>query len=151
LTPPPIDIHPPQFNPLPSNQLQPLVAGQPLTTCNQYITPACIFALYSIDLNVKPYIPGNGMAIFEYGNAYSQTDLNKYFKEYAPRVPQGSHPIIELIDGGTAPAIVSEAGLESNLDFQLAYPIVHPQKLVLYQVGTSGGFNTFLDAIDGVC
>lgn len=42
----------------------------------------------------------------------------------------------------------------------LAYPLLYPQKLTLYQTddyyyttyqysGASGGFNTFLDAIDG--
>ena len=56
---------------------------------------------------------------------------------------------------------MKDAGGESDLDFQLAYPLIYPQTITLYQTddlnyatnpnSTSlGGFNTFLDALDGV-
>ena len=54
---------------------------------------------------------------------------------------------------------VTDAGGESDLDFELAYPIVYPTEIILYQVDDinyssgeipSQGFgNTFLDALDG--
>jgi tripeptidyl-peptidase-1 len=50
------------------------------------------------------------------------------------------------------------AGGESNLDFQLAYPLIFPQNITLFQTDDryyaattgpeSGFFNTFLDGID---
>jgi hypothetical protein len=53
------------------------------------------------------------------------------------------------------------AGGEVSLDLQLAYPIIYPQTITLYQVDDfivqanqndtyTFGFNTFLDALDGV-
>lgn len=68
---------------------------------------------------------------------------------------------MDSVDGGFAPiANVSEAGGESDLDFELSFPIIYPQGITLYQAddayyansSSSGGygiFNTFLDAIDG--
>ncbi|KAL9108243.1 MAG: hypothetical protein Q9227_006981 [Pyrenula ochraceoflavens] len=63
-------------------------------------------------------------------------------------------------DGANAPVAVSNAGGESDLDLQLAYPIIYPQTITLYQTDdlfysnspnstATGIFNTFLDAIDG--
>jgi len=62
-------------------------------------------------------------------------------------------------DGGEAPVVVGFAGGESDLDFELAFPIVYPQNITLYQVddtyysegysNATGNFNTFFDAIDG--
>lgn len=66
-------------------------------------------------------------------------------------------PKLEGIDGGFAPS--AYAGGESDLDFQISYPIIYPQNSILFQtddlnyatgVEGGGGFlNTFLDALDG--
>jgi tripeptidyl-peptidase I len=73
-------------------------------------------------------------------------------------IPQGTKPIVNLIDGATAPATLANAGPESLLDFSLAIPLVYPQQVQLFQTDddptessyTYGGFfNNFLDAIDG--
>lgn len=100
------------------------------------------------------------MGIWEEGDFYDQEDLDLFFANYTPYIPKGTHPIPNFVDGAMAPVSVEEAGGESLLDFELAYPLVYPQKLVLYQTDdinyaaenpTVGAFNTFLDAIDGVC
>lgn len=74
-------------------------------------------------------------------------------------IPTGTHPIHRLIDGAQAPAKSQlKAGPESNLDFQISYPLIWPQNSVLFQTDdpvyqqnyTYKGFlNNFLDAIDG--
>lgn len=65
---------------------------------------------------------------------------------------------MKAIDGAKAPNSVLEAGSESDLDFQISYPIIWPQNSILFQTDdmvyennyTSQGFlNNFLDAIDG--
>ena len=71
----------------------------------------------------------------------------------------GTHPTLNGIDGGSAPVAVKLAGGESDLDFELAIPIIYPQTTTLYQtddalyssgnISTGGIFNTFLDALDG--
>ena len=129
-----------------------------LSTCDQAITPACVAALYNITPAVSAN-PGNSIGIFEEGDFYAQEDLDLFFANFTPQIPQGTSPIPAFIDGAEAPVDVADAGGESDLDFELAYPIVYPQAITLYQTDdinvatgnatTDGGFNTFLDALDG--
>ncbi|GAB7355963.1 hypothetical protein MBLNU459_g6595t1 [Dothideomycetes sp. NU459] len=133
-----------------------------LATCDVAITPACIRALYHIDAQ-SPHAkvnPNNSLGIFEEGDFYSQEDLNLFFANFTPYIPAGTHPIPNFVDGAQAPVPVADAGGESDLDFQLAYPIIYPQTTTLYQVDdifysnspnntATGIFNTFFDALDG--
>lgn len=64
---------------------------------------------------------------------YSQTDLNEFFLTLQPRIPQGTHPKLEGIDGATGPTTVTNAGPESDLDFQISYPLIWPQNSILFQ------------------
>jgi tripeptidyl-peptidase-1 len=102
----------------------------------------------------------NSLGIFEYGDYYAQEDLDFFFVNYSKNIPPGTHPIPTLIDGAEVPLNISEASGESALDFKIAYLLLYPQAITLYQSddlyyatnpnsGASGGFNTFLDAIDG--
>jgi tripeptidyl-peptidase-1 len=135
-----------------------------LAHCDTAITPACIRALYGIPK--RPEYPhgkaraDNSLGIFEEGDYYAQEDLDIFFANYSSNIPQGTHPVPAFIDGAEAPVDVAVAGGESDLDFELAYPIVYPQTITLYQTDdlfyatnssstANGGFNTFLDAIDG--
>jgi len=135
-----------------------------LSTCDETITPACLRALYRFSAP-SPHAhvsPANSLGIFEEGDFYAQEDFDLFFAKYTPYIPNGTHPIPNLVDGGEAPVAVGEAAGESDLDFELAYPIIYPQTTTLYQVddlyyaeggdgtGTTRGiFNTFFDAIDG--
>ncbi len=99
------------------------------------------------------------MGIFEdLGDHYSQDDLNLFFEDVATRIPQGTHPTLDGIDGATGPIAVADAGPESDLDFQISYPIIYPQESILFQTDDNptennytyqGFLNNFLDAIDG--
>ncbi|KAK8022785.1 Tripeptidyl-peptidase sed1 [Apiospora rasikravindrae] len=81
-------------------------------------------------------------------------------------IPNGTYPEERLVDGAVgafeeqSPELpISEPGSESALDFDSAWPLIWPQRTVLYQVDDeyyeqhpiefSGFWNTFLDAIDG--
>ncbi|EFW99720.1 protease s8 tripeptidyl peptidase [Grosmannia clavigera kw1407] len=137
------------------------VTAANLTACDTVLTPACIQALYNftapeVDATVST---DNALGIFEEGDHYDQADLNSFYAMYALQVPNGTHPDLDSIDGGVSP-IDGDAGGESLLDFTIAYPIIYPQNITLYQTdddyyanngnGSSTGlFNTFLDAIDG--
>lgn len=77
---------------------------------------------------------------------------------YTRNIPTGTHPIHKLIDGAVAPYPVQKAGPESDLDFEISYPIIWPQNSVLFQTDSvhyqnnytfRGFLNNFLDAIDG--
>ncbi|OJJ43932.1 hypothetical protein ASPZODRAFT_101669 [Penicilliopsis zonata CBS 506.65] len=129
-----------------------------LASCDTSVTPACIRAMYNISEGTKA-TPNNELGIFEcLGDIYSQEDLDLFFSTLAPNIPNGTHPIPNLIDGAVDTVPVSEAGGESSIDFQVSYPIIWPQNSVLYQTDdpvyeanyTFRGFlNNFLDAIDG--
>ena len=127
--------------------------------CDVAAIPLCIKTLYNITTPTKS-AAGNQLGIFEdLDDMYSQTDLNLFFGTLAPQIPQGTHPTLDGIDGATAPvANVANAGAESDLDFQISYPIIYPQNSILFQTDddvyeanyTFDGFlNNFLDAIDG--
>ncbi|PWY96667.1 aorsin [Aspergillus sclerotioniger CBS 115572] len=135
------------------------VNASSLATCDEVITPACVAALYKIPHASANVSANNSLGIFEEGDYYAQEDLNLFFRNFTPYIPQGTHPKPAFIDGADAPVNTSDAGAESDLDFQLAYPIVYPQTITLYQtddinyasgeIETDGFFNTFLDAVDG--
>ncbi|KAK5994176.1 Aorsin [Cladobotryum mycophilum] len=138
-------------------------ATSDVSTCDKVITPACLQALYNFkapDPNAQ-VSANNSLGIFEWGDFYGQGDFDSFFAQYAQQVPKGTGPTLNLIDGAKAPVPVDEDGGESNLDFELAYPIIYPQKTTLYQVDDAyytgeqgeeayaGFLNTFFDAIDG--
>ncbi|KAK5108167.1 hypothetical protein LTR62_008698 [Meristemomyces frigidus] len=130
-----------------------------LSRCDELITPACIKALYHVPLGNKAH-PGNTLGIFEDGDFYAQEDLNLFFSNFTPYIPNGTHPTLDSIDGGYAPVNLSEAGGESSLDLQLTYPLIWPQGVTLFQTddinysssnltNSTGFYNSWLDAIDG--
>ena len=96
-----------------------------LATCDQAITPACIRALYNFQAPAPnaTVSSNNSLGIFEEGDYYAQDDFNAFFTTYTPYIPNGTHPTLDSIDGGDAPVGEDEAGGESNMDFQLAYPM----------------------------
>lgn len=152
--------NPPQIRPAAA---MPKYLRNDTANCDVAITPVCIQALY----NVPPpnpnrtVSPDNSLGIFEEGDFYAQEDLDLFFANFTPYIPAGTHPIPNFIDGANAPVSVQNAGGESDLDFELAYPIIYPQTITLYQTDdlfysnspnstATGIFNTFLDALDGV-
>ena len=75
--------------------------------------------------------------MFEEGDYYAQSDLNAFFTQYSPNVPNGTHPILDSVDGGEAPVPASSpynTG-ESDIDLDMMYSLIYPQEVVLYQVG----------------
>ncbi|KAK4214897.1 Pro-kumamolisin, activation domain-containing protein [Rhypophila decipiens] len=133
-------------------------------SCSYEATPDCVRAQYRIPNGTKA-TPGNELGIFQSLNQhYNQWDLDMFWKYTAPYIPAGTHPELRSINGALGPTeIIDEAGEEADLDFQVAIPLVWPQKTVLWQtddewyqkdqqrVGTRypGFFNTLFDAIDG--
>lgn len=102
------------------------------------------------------------MGMYQTNNQFwDQPDLDNFFHYFSPRIPNGTHPLEQLIDGGIATTTnLSNTGMESMLDIEIAYPIIWPQTIKLYDSDDARvqawfnntwtyGFNTFLDAIDG--
>ncbi|KAK5112826.1 hypothetical protein LTR85_011160 [Meristemomyces frigidus] len=149
------------YGPSPKTKPMQASAAQNLSTCDVAITPACIAALYHIPPGHLAH-PNNSMGIFEAElQFWDQADLNSFFTNFTTNIHNGTHPIDRLIDGGVAETNYTfEAGGEAMLDLELAYPIVHPQTIVVWNVDDlnyqlwandtyTWGFNTLLDAVDG--
>ena len=146
----------PKTRPLPL--ISRATASADLSSCGQIVTPACIAAMYNITQGTKASA-SNQLGIFQdLGDVYSQQDLDSFFGNYYPLIPAGTHPTLQAIDGAVAPIDVAHAGPESDLDFQIAYPIIWPQNSILFQTDDMvyennyafvGFLNNFLDAIDG--
>ena len=128
------------------------ISGLNLDTCDRYITPGCIDALYRIPKGDRAN-PQNRLGIREYdSDKYAQEDLDLFFANFEKEIPAGTHPKLVPIGGATAPASANWSGEESALDFQLAYPIIWPQGTTLFQAATYPGRGSkppdmFLDAI----
>ncbi|KAG8411214.1 hypothetical protein J3459_016525 [Metarhizium acridum] len=136
-----------------SAEVAQLLAAHPDSTdnCAEYITPACIKSQYNITDGTL-HDASNRMGIFEISeDVYSQEDLDSFYSKYATHIPKGTGPKNDLIDGATAPVDQGSAGGESDLDFEIAIPIIYPQETELYEAGRKNDdiFNTFLDAVDG--
>ena len=128
-----------------------------LSNCSTLVTPACIRAMYNITPATSAQ-PGNELGIYEEGAYLSSSDLNSFFALYDQRIPNGTFPIFEGVDGAKNIDSAAMAAFETCVDFQASYPIIYPQKSILfltndhYYVFNSskrGFLNNFLDAIDG--
>ncbi|KAL7907385.1 Tripeptidyl-peptidase sed1 [Trichoderma velutinum] len=134
----------------------------PLAHCDTVITPPCIRALYNITLPTKA-VEGNDLGIYESADDhYSQEDLDNFYTTFAPNIANGTGPTFKSVDGGNGPVDPVDAGIGSDLNLQLLFPLLHPQGITLYQVddtvyeeavgngiAPNGFLNTFLDALDG--
>ena len=125
--------------------------------CGVTVTPDCIRAMYSVPVATRK-TAGHSMGIYEQRDTYAQGDLNLFYAAYSTKIPKGTGPIKNLIDGAVAPVAQNSPlnGGESDVDINLALSLIYPQSVTLYQVedpvqaGTrSGWLNNFLDALDG--
>ncbi|KAJ4390838.1 hypothetical protein N0V93_004437 [Gnomoniopsis smithogilvyi] len=136
--------------------------------CDEYVTAACMRSQYGIPNNTLA-APGNELGIFEsLDDHYSKYDLDVFFSTLYPYIPNGTYPEERLVDGAVgsieeAGIDEEDAGVESDLDFESAWPLIWPQGTVLFQSDDQyyeinqtsadtpylGFYNTFFDAIDG--
>ncbi|KAJ4150043.1 hypothetical protein LMH87_010810 [Akanthomyces muscarius] len=129
-----------------------------LETCDKSIIPKCIRALYGIPIGTGKD-QSNSMGMFEtQSDAYSQEDLDQFYREMKlVDIPQGFGPKTVSVNGGIAPAPQQQAGVESDLDMQIAQPLIFPQTITNYQVRYTYDnktnfnyiFNDFLDVFSG--
>jgi tripeptidyl-peptidase-1 len=80
------------------------------------------------------------------------------FWHWSRNIPQNTAPQLEAVDGAYAPINVQNAGAESDLDFQVTFPLIYPQGTILFQTDDpvyeanynyAGFLNNFLGAIYG--
>lgn len=125
--------------------------------CDKLITPECIRAMYKIPLAANSH-PQNPLGIFQEDNHFHNEDLDLFFGNQTTNIPQGTRPLEIMIDSTGRGESSSRFGLESALDLQVAYPIVYPQNITVYQTNdhmdpqnpSTGFLDAFLNAIDGV-
>ncbi|KAK6220904.1 hypothetical protein LQW54_001824 [Pestalotiopsis sp. IQ-011] len=106
--------------------------------------------------------PKQLLGLYERECWYQDQDLDLFFANYAPGILEGTCPLNLSIDLAVWHYSESDTSIsiptEADLDTEVAYPIIYPQTVTvyqvddeyyyLYQVQYAGLFNTFLDAID---
>ena len=119
---------------VPPSSLTQFNLGANLSICNNYVTPACLHALYGIPTNITTNT-NNSMAVFEFTATYIQSDMDLFFQYVATNVPVTTQPIKMLINGAQITPdfnpqqqFVSE---EANLDFQVSWSLVYPLNISL--------------------
>lgn len=131
-------------------------------TCADLVTPQCIKELYGLPTADKVHA-NNSLGIFQRISWYQNQDLDIFLENYAPDIPQGARPRNLSIDLAEwfyddPDDQYTTVAIEADLDIEVAWPIIYPQNITIYQVddiyynlyaSTTGLFNTFLDAIDG--
>lgn len=98
-----------------------LSLSEDLQLCGYNMTPTCIKALYDIPDATKAR-KGNSLGLYEQGDYFAKSDIDLFYKEYAPWVPQGTYPIPAMIDGaeyGVAANSSLNTG-ESDIDIDMA-------------------------------
>lgn len=134
---------------------KPAMAGK--TSCWQKATPQCIKDLYQIaDPSENTTQPGNDLGLYEEEMPYDQLNLDLFFSQFAPHIPNDTHPEALSIDGGIKVGSAGQGGSETMLDLDMVYPIIYPQGVKIFQTyseflgenGYTGIFNQFLDALD---
>lgn len=91
-----------------------------LQNCSTNVTPTCIKALYGIP-DAPAAVPGNSLGLYQQGSYFAESDIDLYFKRYAPWVPQGTYPINATIDGASysVPAASELNSGEANIDIDM--------------------------------
>ncbi|KJA23283.1 hypothetical protein HYPSUDRAFT_54467 [Hypholoma sublateritium FD-334 SS-4] len=124
-----------------------------LANCDQFITPDCLRALYSI--NYKPVATKkNTYGIVEFTpQAFLSGDLDLFFGNFSPS-QIGVRPKSILIDGAVVQTTDQSFDFngESDLDLEYAMSLTNPQEITLLQTGDlveGAGFDNWLDAVDG--
>lgn len=123
-------IHAPA-NDLSSENVQFSGSDSDLARCSYNMTPPCIRSLYGIPMPTDKPNPNNALGLYEQGDYFAKSDLDLYWKNVYPEVPQGTYPKPQLIDGAnySVPASSSLNTGESNIDITMAYVILPILKL----------------------
>lgn len=108
-----------------------------LQSCGRNITPTCYRALYGIPSPSQiaqgyQNAPENAVGVFANRDTYRQSDLDLFFKNFAPQVPQGEHPKFDSIEDASLRPNLSyfQYSTESNLDLDILYSLTYPQTTV---------------------
>jgi tripeptidyl-peptidase-1 len=107
---------------VPENWSPPTGLPPDLQYCGFNMTAPCIKALYGIPDAPKHPKSSNGLGLYEQGDYFAKSDLDLYWKTFAPHIPQGTYPIPALIDGAnfSVPAYSELNGGESNIDIEMS-------------------------------
>ncbi|CEJ86893.1 hypothetical protein VHEMI04238 [[Torrubiella] hemipterigena] len=138
--------------PLSADTIAKLQSQGQSSDCGTIITPACIKDMYKIADAPTTANPNNKLGMFEDSDEmYRQSDLDIFYKNYAPNIPKGFGPKVDLLNFGSSKPNPNSAVGEAALDFDMVFPIIYPQGSELYQSKSQSQdlFDHFLDAIDG--
>ncbi|KAI0655029.1 family S53 protease [Cubamyces menziesii] len=119
-------------------------------SCESEITPACLQALYGIP-STPASVPSNQLAVSGFIEQFAnQQDLKSFLSEFRPDLPSSTTFSTQLLDGGENPQVISEAGIEADLDTQYTVGIASGVPTTFISVGEENqdDVDGFLDIIE---
>ncbi|KAJ2975171.1 hypothetical protein NUW54_g11774 [Trametes sanguinea] len=120
-------------------------------SCQSQITPACLQALYGIP-TAPATVKTNQLAVSGFIQQFAnQQDLKTFLGSLRPDLPPSTTFSLQTLDDGENPQVLSEAGLEADLDTQYTVGIASQVPITFISVGPNnqdGDLSGFLDIIE---
>ncbi|KAL9106480.1 MAG: hypothetical protein Q9227_008511 [Pyrenula ochraceoflavens] len=110
----------------------PGIGNSSLENCWLEAGSSCVNALYNIPERTNNH-DMNTFGIFSLAGSYVQSDMDVFFEQVATEIPVGTVPEQKFINGATLSSNFTALEVEPNLDFQVAWPLVYPQNLTLFE------------------
>ena len=123
------------------NPLPPNLNNRTLESCWEGVFPECLNALYGIPTN-STQAADNDIAVFAAAVTYLQSDMDIFFNNLAPQIPQGTLANNMLINGVNFTEVLpsdqtKNLVLEADLDFQILWPHIYPSNVTLFSAAPS--------------
>ncbi|OSC98853.1 family S53 protease [Trametes coccinea BRFM310] len=120
-------------------------------SCQSQITPACLQALYGIPI-APATAKTNQLAVSGFIQEFAnQQDLTTFLGSLRPDLPSTTTFSLQTLDDGENPQVLSQAGIEADLDIQYTVGIASQVPITFISVGDNnqdGDLSGFLDIIE---
>ncbi|KAI0328756.1 family S53 protease [Cubamyces sp. BRFM 1775] len=119
-------------------------------SCRSEVTPACLQALYGIP-STPASISSNQLAVSGFIEQFAnQADMKLFLTNFRTDMPSTTTFSTQLLDGGENPQVVSEAGIEADLDTQYTVGVATGVPTTFISVGEDNqdDVDGFLDIIE---
>ncbi|KAI0367268.1 family S53 protease [Pilatotrama ljubarskyi] len=119
-------------------------------SCQSEVTPACLQALYGIP-SAPATVSTNRLGVSGFLDQFAnQQDLQTFLTSFRPDMPATTTFSLETLDGGSNPQVLSQAGVEADLDTEYTVGIATGVPITFISVGldNSDEIDGFLDIIN---
>ncbi|KAI0294255.1 subtilisin-like protein [Multifurca ochricompacta] len=109
-------------------------------SCASEVTPACLQALYGIPATMaRPTGELNRIGVSGFFQQFpNKADLKSFLTSLRPDLPSTTNFTMEPLNGGTESQVLSQAGVEADLDIQYTIGVASGLPTTFFSVGSNG-------------